>query len=235
VRKLNDASVEVILGLAQVLGEKHGKTDEWWAEYRSKHPSILSSIIPATTTEALVERIQQRVSVFREQAPEEDETWESWYLAAFDMLSAEITTIMSRAAPLPTGNVGEAVDEVTEDEIRGRAKDIIRRNGWLEQKAPPQLHSIIELMVSLGLDVLKNRPASCGYPGCGCDHDAVCNVALAAPPKPVAAGVVEAATELVDFAWSAVVTDCTESAEYLNELVEKLRAALAAASQRSGE
>jgi hypothetical protein len=75
----------------------------------------------------------------------------------------------------------EEPDEVTEDEIRSRAKDIIRRNGWLEQKAPPQLHSIIELMVSLGIDVLKNRPASCGYPGCGCDFDAVCNAAFAAP------------------------------------------------------
>jgi hypothetical protein len=32
VCKLNDASVEVILGLAPLLGEKHGKTDEWWAK-----------------------------------------------------------------------------------------------------------------------------------------------------------------------------------------------------------
>jgi hypothetical protein len=30
VCKLNDASVEVILGLAVILGEKHGKSDEWW-------------------------------------------------------------------------------------------------------------------------------------------------------------------------------------------------------------
>lgn len=30
VRKLNDASVEVILGLAPVLGESHGKSAEWW-------------------------------------------------------------------------------------------------------------------------------------------------------------------------------------------------------------
>ena len=31
VCKLNDASVEVILGLAAELGEKHGKSDDWWA------------------------------------------------------------------------------------------------------------------------------------------------------------------------------------------------------------
>ncbi|RWD00143.1 MAG: hypothetical protein EOS58_30650 [Mesorhizobium sp.] len=40
VCKLNDASVEVILGLAHYLGEKHGKTDEWWQEYRAKHPHL---------------------------------------------------------------------------------------------------------------------------------------------------------------------------------------------------
>ncbi len=37
--RLNDASVEVILGLAQIIGEKHGKTDEWWAEYKKTHTS----------------------------------------------------------------------------------------------------------------------------------------------------------------------------------------------------
>lgn len=31
VCNLNDASVEVILGLAPTLGERHGKSDEWWA------------------------------------------------------------------------------------------------------------------------------------------------------------------------------------------------------------
>ena len=32
VCKLNDASVEVILGLAPVLGEAHGKSSEWWSK-----------------------------------------------------------------------------------------------------------------------------------------------------------------------------------------------------------
>lgn len=31
VCKLNDASVEVILGLAPALGETHGKSPEWWS------------------------------------------------------------------------------------------------------------------------------------------------------------------------------------------------------------
>ena len=38
VVKLNDASVEVILGLAQALGEKHGYSADWWAQYRKDHP-----------------------------------------------------------------------------------------------------------------------------------------------------------------------------------------------------
>jgi hypothetical protein len=32
VCKINDASVEVILGLAPTLGETHGKSPEWWIE-----------------------------------------------------------------------------------------------------------------------------------------------------------------------------------------------------------
>lgn len=32
VCKVNDAAVEVILGLAPFLGETHGKSSEWWAE-----------------------------------------------------------------------------------------------------------------------------------------------------------------------------------------------------------
>ena len=34
VCRLNDASVEVILGLAPVLGETHGKSPEWWTDHR---------------------------------------------------------------------------------------------------------------------------------------------------------------------------------------------------------
>ena len=35
VCRLNDASVEVILALAPLLGETHGKSAEWWAEHKT--------------------------------------------------------------------------------------------------------------------------------------------------------------------------------------------------------
>ncbi len=54
VCKLNDASVAVILGLAQYLGERHGKTDEWWADYQANIAS------PAITDEA-VERAAKAI------------------------------------------------------------------------------------------------------------------------------------------------------------------------------
>lgn len=58
---------------------------------------------------------------------------------------------------------------------------------------------------------------------------------LAARSAPEAGKVVtDAATALVNFAWSAVVTDCTEAAEYLNELVGNLRAALASSPAPTG-
>ena len=36
VCRVNDAAVEVILGLAPVLGETHGKSPEWWAAITTK-------------------------------------------------------------------------------------------------------------------------------------------------------------------------------------------------------
>lgn len=39
VCQLNDASVEVILGLAPILGETHGKSAEWWSERASPSPA----------------------------------------------------------------------------------------------------------------------------------------------------------------------------------------------------
>lgn len=40
VCKLNDASVEVILGLAPALGERHGKSAEWWAERAKEQANV---------------------------------------------------------------------------------------------------------------------------------------------------------------------------------------------------
>jgi len=47
VCRLNDASVEVILGLAPVLGETHGKSAEWWDQYRTDHPLPALVDVPA--------------------------------------------------------------------------------------------------------------------------------------------------------------------------------------------
>lgn len=44
------------------------------------------------------ERVQQRISVYRDMRPEDDESWESWYFAAFDLLSAEVTALPAAPA-----------------------------------------------------------------------------------------------------------------------------------------
>lgn len=46
---------------------------------------------------SLVERLEQRISVYRDMTPEDGETWESWYFAAFDMLSGEISRLRAPA------------------------------------------------------------------------------------------------------------------------------------------
>lgn len=54
VCKMNAASVEVILALAPMLGETHGKTPEWWANFASGHtPSPCPSC--AAKDEAMAE------------------------------------------------------------------------------------------------------------------------------------------------------------------------------------
>jgi hypothetical protein len=63
--------------------------------------AYLGALIPAAKpvgVEGLTERIQQRISVFREMTPEDDEPWHSWYLAAFDMLSAEVAALSAGTA-----------------------------------------------------------------------------------------------------------------------------------------
>ncbi|MEI9428681.1 hypothetical protein [Mesorhizobium sp. Cs1299R1N3] len=68
VCKLNDASVKVILGLAQYLGEKHGKTAEWWSEYSANHP--LPALAPPSLPvgddlDGLVERLNKAAGPVR--------------------------------------------------------------------------------------------------------------------------------------------------------------------------
>ncbi|HWK65355.1 MAG TPA: hypothetical protein VNS34_10465 [Rhizobiaceae bacterium] len=83
----------------------------------------------------------------------------------------------------------QPLDEITEDEVRSRAKAMYVNKGWRTTDRLPA-HSVTGLMTELALSVLRERPASCGYPGCGCDNDAVCNAALVAPasPAPVVEG-----------------------------------------------
>jgi hypothetical protein len=50
------------------------------------------------TPEQALERIAQRIAVWRDADPDEDESWESFYSAAFDMLSAEVDGIISAVA-----------------------------------------------------------------------------------------------------------------------------------------
>lgn len=59
------------------------------------------------STAVTYDDILSRISVWRDYEPEEDETWESWYFAAFDLLRAEVVE-MKRAAAL-TAALGDAV------------------------------------------------------------------------------------------------------------------------------
>lgn len=54
VCKLNEASVEVILGLAVELGERHGKTDEWWSNRlaATPQPASTKTLVGALTAAA---------------------------------------------------------------------------------------------------------------------------------------------------------------------------------------
>ena len=45
-------------------------------------------VVPATAVN--YDDILSRISVWRDYEPEEDETWESWYYAAFDLLRSEV-------------------------------------------------------------------------------------------------------------------------------------------------
>lgn len=53
--------------------------------------------------------VASRIAVFRDMVPEEGETWESWYFAAFDLLADEVRTgrnLVLAAAPPPPAEEG---------------------------------------------------------------------------------------------------------------------------------
>jgi Lar family restriction alleviation protein len=78
----------------------------------------------------------------------------------------------------PQGAVTPAakIDNLTRDEAEGRARALYLKSGW-EAGDKLGAHSVLQLMSALALDVAVNPLVSCDYPGCGCDADAVCNVA----------------------------------------------------------
>lgn len=61
----------------------------------------------------IIQHALGRLAIFREMLPEEDEPWESWYAAAFDMVSVEIDTILSALTSPASGerDVATASDE----------------------------------------------------------------------------------------------------------------------------
>lgn len=62
-------------------------------EKRLNRLALSAAPTPDAHSEVGVERIAQRISVFREMLPEEGEDWGSWYHAAFDMLAGEVASL----------------------------------------------------------------------------------------------------------------------------------------------
>lgn len=72
VCKVNDASVEVILGLAPTLGERHGKTEDWW-----KGLATEAAEARATASEARLEEARKVISGYVERDENEGVTLRS--------------------------------------------------------------------------------------------------------------------------------------------------------------
>jgi hypothetical protein len=69
-------------------------------------------------------------------------------------------------------------DPLFQEEIELGAHRLLKKNGWTAQ-SNFSYHSVKGLMQAYALQVLENRPASCGYPNCGCDADAICDITKA--------------------------------------------------------
>ncbi|MER8560120.1 hypothetical protein [Mesorhizobium sp. M0578] len=85
--------------------------DEWPARtYTEEEKQAFAALVAtppaqeAAPESNLRSEILSRIAVFRDMEPEEDETWESWYFAAFDMLRGEISS-WSITLPAPTSAV----------------------------------------------------------------------------------------------------------------------------------
>lgn len=79
-----------------------------WAERSVKARAAQSA--PAVPNERAMKRIANITAKYQSMQPEEGETWESWYCAAFDLISGEISEVLA-SAPAQT------VPELPEAEI----------------------------------------------------------------------------------------------------------------------
>lgn len=90
-----------------------------------------------------------------------------------DLTPAEPPRPGLREREEPTGR-----DELTEAELLRRAKELLYSKGW-KPGDKFSAHSTSQLMLAFGLEILKQPPADlCGYPDCGCEFDAICDVAI---------------------------------------------------------
>lgn len=70
----------------------------------------------------------------------------------------------------------EAWDEVTRDQARGKAADLLKAKGWKPGDSF-SITAMLALMVEFA-EQAHTVTDRCGYPDCGCDFDAVCSSAL---------------------------------------------------------
>lgn len=71
---------------------------------------------PSAAQPVALQRIRERISVFASTEPEEDEDWQSWYLAAFDLLGAEVDKIAEMVQSPPPPAASEQMREAVEAE-----------------------------------------------------------------------------------------------------------------------
>jgi len=166
VCKLNDASVEVILGLAHHLGERHGKTDAWWQDH------LASSSVPraealsrtgAVKVKALHWGIYKSINnrgklvatdlfghefarlVLSSETVDEIEAYkasqqadyERRILSALEPAERDTNTV----APRETGNVGDKIREAFRDGWRHGISDIaeVEQSRWDASKTKASL------------------------------------------------------------------------------------------------
>lgn len=110
-----------------------------------------------------------------------DDHWKisKWYAGsqlkneALDFLAAQ------PSAPADRDARKRAIsDPLFQEEIELGAHRFLKDRGWLAQ-SNFSYHSVKGLMQAYALQVLEHRPATCAYPECGCDADAICDVTKA--------------------------------------------------------